>query len=1119
MRKSRSSFKAVIGIGASAGGLEALQQFIQGIGDVRGYSYIVCQHLSPTHKSRLADLLGKNSVLPVSDARHGQVLKSDEILICPPNKNIFVDDERVILSGDDNPNYLTKPSVDLFFESIARVFKARAVGVILSGTGSDGARGIRAIKAEGGVSIVQLPDTAKYDGMPNAAVLSGHVDLVMPASEIVAEIHDIFMLGGDRPGFLDDSEEPHEYLQKIILLLKKNRQVDFTLYKLNTIKRRVERRMSYKKIASLQAYHQLLLQDGHEIDALFDEILIHVTEFFREPDSFDVLRDFIGDYLEKTEQKRIRVWVAGCSTGEEAYTLAILLHELLGADIIDYTIQIFATDIDEASIQLARNGRYSQAALASLPTSIVRRYFDVVDNEYRVKSLIREVCVFSVQDLIKDPPFMNMDLVTCRNTLIYFKPELQIELLEKFHYVLKKNGILMLGRSESISNRVSPLFRLLDKNHRLFCADASQKTHLKVLRNEKRYDYLESHLSKPRVSDVMQDIILSKIEQYLLPSCVVINENYDLIYSKGQNPYIISQPGQRNDNIFHNIHHDLSVELRHALLEAGKQRTSVRTVLREIDIFGIKRFVRMVIMPITSKSSQLWLICFQEEEKAFFDSIIATESQGASDHQLKAELERTQSRMNTMVAELETNNEEMQALNEELQSANEKLQSSNEELETTNEELQSTNEELHSAYTELQISYEAKDRESKDHQQTRKQLELYSERLEMVLKASEMGFCQIHIPPHEDDIWSERFANILDFKIGELPQDNRVMLDWLENHIMPEFLQGFQQHFAEFIQGKNKVFDFSYQIRTRKSQQRWIRQQAKALQRDQDGQVQMLMATFLDVTSEYQKTAEIRLLNERLKQEVKDQEVLIDQQQVQLGQMVETLNIGVWDWLEDTQHLTLSPSLRAELELDQPPLSLQDFLSCLQIDAEVDLFAKIQAIIDGEMPSLRQKVSFKSEDGTDRYYVFHCMLVDKPLPSRRITGFIIDVTHETLRENMLEQLVVHNDLLQSLTGIGFYELDVANNNIWRSRGYCELLALDANSETVSNLQTYFKRIHAEDLPRYQAFIGGLVFSEPAEMTYRLVDGLGKQQWVTEKAMLQKDFIFGLISVNASIDDD
>ncbi|MDO6563671.1 chemotaxis protein CheB [Amphritea sp. 1_MG-2023] len=750
-----SSELIVVGVGASAGGLEALQAMVTHLPVDTNMSFIIAQHLSPSYESMMVDLLEKDSTLPVSSAKDGITLKPNSIYVCPPNYNIELGDNNTIkLISYPDVRLKPRPSVDMLFESIALGKGEHAIGIVLSGTGSDGARGIRAIKAENGLGIVQDPSNAKYDGMPNSAINTGNVDLIVPAVQIGEELINYLMFPGVRRSNQDEAI-PQDVYNQIIRLLKVHCKVDFSLYKDSTIIRRIERRMTTLKIATSEKYLDHLNDHPEEVTFLFNDMLIGVTSFYRDIRAFDLLREELTSYIRKKKDKTLRIWSVGCSTGEEPYTLAMMVSDILGKNLKDYKIQIFATDIDKRAIDYARNGIYPEVAIKNLPRNMQSSYLSVNGDQFEVSKAIKSLVIFSVHDINNDPPFLRLDLITCRNLMIYFTVELQRQLLPTFHYALNDNALLMLGQSESIGV-FQEHYRPLTKTGKLYESIYVGKK-LPPDRRTKRLqtadNYVEVDITATPVAssgkkqvDTFAQIIVKKLQQLLLPNAILLNDNFDIIYTEGKNPLLVRPEGLPTNSIYKNIHPQLSIDLRSAIhgIECGKP--VMDTGFQRLVLDGEEAWVKLILISAVDKSiSSKLTVMFCQIEKTT-DLPVSQYQEGSSEESSKYVVQeqqrilaKTKEQLQDVIEELEASNEEMQSMNEELQSSNEELQSSNEELETTNEELQSTNEELQTAYSELRAAYDDKELQQKELLQLRNELQQTNGLLEEAERIGQTG--------------------------------------------------------------------------------------------------------------------------------------------------------------------------------------------------------------------------------------------------------------------------------------------------------------------------------------------------------------------------------------------
>ena len=699
-----SAHHYLVGIGASAGGLEALTSLIAALPVDLGVSYVVMQHLSPTHRSLMVQLLGRETALVVQEVSDGVQPQPDTIYVAPATHNVVLSEGRLRLietRRDGSP----KPSANAFFSSLAVAKGEDAIGVVLSGTGSDGTVGMREIKAAGGFTFAQSPESAKYVGMPQSAIESGCVDWVLAPDAIAKEIA-MLVRGQHRPlAPVASPQSASATLKRLLMQVKQKSRIDFSGYKENTLWRRIERRMAACHISTLDAYLQHVGRCPEELDRLAKDILISVTAFFRDPDAFgrlhEVLRTIVAG---KQLGDEIRIWVAGCATGEEAYSIAILLSEVLGSDAGLYKIQIFATDIDNEAMNVARKGVYVEGALAEFDVELRKRYFTIQRGRYEISRALRDMVVFARQDLVLDPPFLRLDLISCRNVLIYLKSELQSKILATFHYGLKSGGYLFLGKSEGVFQQDN-LFEPVDKNLRLYLRPAGDS---QVALSYSRLPELRP-VGDSRRNSAEQRLLDAAMRQYLPPS-VLVNGNFDVLHIHGNVSDVLGvASGRPSLNLQHMIRRELRTDLQLLHHQAEKTLTSAYGRARKIGSGQSARHIRLAVHPTDpGVATQQFLVCF---EPMLLAAEVALSAEAAplsyeprpDLHTLEDELLSTRERLQTVIEELETSNEELQALNEEVQAANEELQSSNEELEAANEELQSTNEELTTVNEELQI--------------------------------------------------------------------------------------------------------------------------------------------------------------------------------------------------------------------------------------------------------------------------------------------------------------------------------------------------------------------------------------------------------------------------------
>jgi len=706
----------VVGIGASAGGLDALQRLLPGLPTGAGMAYIIVQHLAPRHRSLLSSLLAKHTQMPVATIGDGMSIRADTIYITPPNRDVTLSGNRLNLSASSSIG--PRPSIDYFFNALAEQKKAHAVGIILSGTGTDGAHGIRAIKSNDGITMAQSAETAKFDGMPQAAIDTGLVDLVLPPEDIGREIEnalkypDLIARASLDMGSIEIGE--------ILAMLFQRNGLDFRDYKQTTIHRRISRRMVIRKLDTIRDYVAYIKKHPDELSVLQKDLLISVTSFFRDAQAFEALSGRLREWFEaKKPGDSFRAWVPGCSTGEEAYTIAILIAEILGADLNKYRIQIFATDIDEDSIQLARKGVYPVATVMETDGRRFEKYFSQRDNTVVVKKKLRDLVVLAKQDLIHDTPFLHLDLISCRNLMIYLNSELQNKLLGLFQFSLNPGGLLFLGKSESTNKRMD-LFKPLDNRWKIFQRKGSPAQHLPTLMQNRHLARIASQRTslkmRQKSDDNRREARLFDAMLGLLDGCAVqTDENANILYIRGDvGPYVKFPEGAVRDslNMLDIARQEIRSAMRsmiHKSIKENRTLTSNRIALDE-DGNGVQIKIGAVTATGPANHRLILFTPVETPKASILQDRSANEIECERVCELEQELDVTREHLQDTIEELETSSEELQSLNEELQSANEELQASNEELETSNEELQASNEELNTVNDELRAkTHEATD--------------------------------------------------------------------------------------------------------------------------------------------------------------------------------------------------------------------------------------------------------------------------------------------------------------------------------------------------------------------------------------------------------------------------
>jgi two-component system, chemotaxis family, CheB/CheR fusion protein len=725
----------VVGIGASAGGLEAATLFFRELSPNLGMAYVLVLHLDPARESKVSEILGRITAIPMLQAKDGMLLEPDHVYVIPPNCEMTID-HWVLRLRDREPHRHANTTIDTFLRSLAVAHGSDAIGVILSGTASDGTLGLEAIKGEAGITFAQEPGSAKYDGMPASAIASGCVDFVLTPVGIAREIARIrqhpYITDRREPGAPEPGDESD--MEQIFRLLRRLTTVDFSGYKSPTIGRRIQRRMALQKIEKINEYCKLLHRDSREVDALYQDLLINVTSFFRNPEAFAALRHVAYPHILEARTSAsgpIRIWVPGCSTGEETYSHAMSIVEFLGEERADIPIQVFGTDLSESAIQRARVGIYKENIEADLTPARLRRFFYKSDGGYQIKKSIRDLCIFSTQNVFSDPPFSRMDLVSCRNVMIYLNQSLQKRVIPIFHYALNPTGFLMLGSTEGLLGSGSELFEMTDKKQKIFrkrLVSAPVAFGFSLGKPEHAASGAQTVVpSKPPETLKIPLELQREADRLLLaryvPPAVLINEHLEILQTRGRTASFLELPsGKASLNLLKMARPGLLFELQGAIDEARKQGfEAIRQHVRVEDERTKTVTIRVVPFKVPTQPQHSFLIVFESEAPGEdglsttglspasaasleVDPAVSGEhsSLGKQITQLRQELAATREYLQSIIDSQEGTNEELQSANEEIQSGNEELQSTNEELQTSKEELESANEELHTVNEEMQ---------------------------------------------------------------------------------------------------------------------------------------------------------------------------------------------------------------------------------------------------------------------------------------------------------------------------------------------------------------------------------------------------------------------------------
>ena len=728
--KSENKAVPIVAIGASAGGLEAVSNLLKHLSPNTGLAYVYIQHLDPTHESALSDILGRVTKMPVVQAEHLQPVRPNHVYVIPPDKDMEVIDGVLTLeqrqrSGRSNIHM----PIDGFFASLAERQRDRAIGILLSGTNSDGTIGLKAIKAAGGITFAQ-DETADFQNMPKAAISEGVVDMVLSPAGIAEELDRLSKRSAifQQTAVAESLEEPQiaadEDLRTIIAYLRRTVGVDFSHYKVTTIQRRIIRRMLLYKLETLAEYAKYLRQNPAEAHVLYSDLLINVTNFFRDADTMDYLEKVLFPQLVKNKPPRepIRIWVPACSTGEEAYSLAILLLEVLGDRASNTAIHIFATDLSESAIAKARTGTYSRSQMLDVSPRRLHRFFTKTEEHYRINKAVRDLCVFAPHNVFKDPPFSRLDLVSCRNMLIYTDNVLQRKAIATFHYALNPKGFLVLGKSETVGSS-GALFSQVEKNYKIYARknDVASRVNFEMnprlatdrLQESDQYASGTADYEPPKATmkatnppgNDLDKIVDSLLLSQYTPASVVVNQDLEILLFRGATSLFLEpSPGKASLNLLKMARPSLAFDLRSTVHKAQKSGQPVRKTGLEIQIKDKKHYVTIEAIPLkTELEERLFLVLFEEVIPAVVVETPTVQSRNQRIKQLEDELKNLREDMRSIIEEQEASNEELQSANEEIVSSNEELQSINEELETSKEEIESTNEELLTINQELQI--------------------------------------------------------------------------------------------------------------------------------------------------------------------------------------------------------------------------------------------------------------------------------------------------------------------------------------------------------------------------------------------------------------------------------
>jgi len=1015
----------IVGIGASAGGLEAIEAFFSKVPADSGLAFVIIQHLSPDYKSLMPEILIKRTSLPVHTAEDGMMVEPNNVYLIPRKMNMKVFHSRLHLTEKQDLHILNLP-IDIFLRSLAEDFEEKAIAVILSGTGSDGSRGIRVIKENGGMIIAHDPDTAKFDGMPRSAITTGTVDFVLSPESMPEKI--ISYVKHPYIKDIDKTNEiitvPEDYMTKIVLLLKENFGLDFTYYKSTTLSRRIERRLSINQLDSLKEYLDYLFSSKNEQKILYKELLIGVTKFFRDTEAFEFIEsEVIPDiFKEKRPNDEVRIWISACSTGEEAYSVAILFKEYMLEHDLNNDIKIFATDVDKTAIDLASNGTYNASISADVSPSRLERFFVQSGDVFHIKEEIREMIVFASHNIIKDPPFNKIDFLTCRNLLIYFQHPLQQKVLSLFSFSLNRSGFLFLGNSETIGE-MEQYFESVNLKWKIFKARQNMKLNPDALTskfpsivagNIVRVPRPPVYAVKSSVTDLVS-IFTEKMLEDNAPDTVIVNQNGELINTYGDpNKYLIFPKTKKitegfeysitkmvpsNLKLVFNISISKALKSEQEVIYHNIKFTKNETENLVIDL----RFVPLKYVEGNTRFVMIYFIKKEIVDVATtnikeYEDIDQQAQQRIQD--LETELKHTKENLQASIEELETTNEELQSTNEELISANEELQS-------TNEELQSVNEELYTVNTEFQ---------AKNHDLT-----VMNNDIENLLQNSEIRiiFLDIELKIRK---FTENITDIFNLKKNDT---GRPISDITHNILDTDLLL-----MVKNIVDRQKATEKVVQVRSR-----WYQMKVEAY-KTQKGFLEGVVISFIDVSNFYQAKNELIVSQARYKTVISmvlDAFYLLDSKYDLRGRIVDFTIVDVNEQAEK------------QMGMSANELIGKGVCELFPVNLENGFFDKYRKVVESG-------VAFDEEYCIPNKFAAPGWYYHQVVPTE--TGVAIFNRDISLRKNIENEIVEKQSLYHALfqhlqSGFALHEILVDENN--QPYDY-KFIEINASFEAITGLK-------------------------------------------------------------------
>ena len=1065
----------VVALGASAGGLSEIEIFLSNMPVSAELAIVIIQHLSPHHQSFLSEIAAKYTEMNVSQIKSGTVIETGNVYIIPPGRKVHLESDKLVLT--ERPSEKTGTQlIDDFFESMGETLGEKGIAVILSGAGSDGCRGIKTVKEEGGLTLVQRPDTAEYSSMPHNAVKTGLIDFIVPVQEMPKIILDY--LGGKfmNRELTDDKKDgkTSESIRRIFEILQGETGHDFSYYKKNTIFRRIQRRLTVNSVSDLESYVGILNKNPEEAQRLLKELLISVTGFFRDKEVFDYMKKkIIPKAVSGNASGTIRIWVPACATGEEVYSIAILFLEYLKLNKLDRSLQIFASDIDAEAVEKARRGFYPEAAFSDVDKKLLTEYFNRKENGYQVKNTVRDNIVFATHNLLADPPYSRMDLVSCRNLLIYLENSLQRKVLSLFHYILNPGGILVTGKSENLGAS-SALFTAKSRSNKVFIKIEGASTGRNIPRlhmDKNNRDIIEKPIHEETVPEIARKYILENLS----PPCIITDYSGEMIYVQGRTgKFLENASGTISMNIIKNAREGLSMPLSIAVRKAKLENKEIIQKGIRVKTNGDFETFDLSVAPLKNKNreTKLLIITFlppsvpvstarYDDPESIPDEII----------KLEAEIAEKDLYLNDIIEQLESANEELRSSNEESQSTTEELQSTNEELETSKEELQSVNEELVTTNNELNIKVE--------------ELSDITNNLQNFLEATDIATIFV-----DKELRIFNFTPASSSIIDLLPSD--------KGRSIVQFLP--KLHYNGFISDIEKVIEslqpIEAEVRNRENRHFWMR---ITPYRTTDDRVEGAVITFTDITEKKTADSELKLLYDTIDNSL-DGFDIIDKNGLFI--YANSSYLKMWGYDDIKEVIGTSPSLHCA-DPEMPGIIISTVTEKGKADFEFKAKRKDGSIFDAFM----SVTTYEDINGNQYYAGFSQDITQRKLHEAELEEYrsglesLVKEKSEELflsesRHRMISSMASDYSYSYIVNEYGEFTLEWSFGAFEKITGYEPARML--NSDFIKKL------IHPDDLPlieqRRKAYCSG----KPVTSEIRIITRYGEIKWIQDKVMPEMD---------------